>query len=299
MQEPSTPTLEPAPVLVRTPSVVEDPVRLFHGAAVERREWAALSPLERRRLVVRGRLSTLQTPAVVSHRSAAALWGLPEHGRPDWRLHVTDPTAAKTHTGPGVVRHVGALSDDDVVGLDGTAVTSLHRTVVDVIHVVPFVHAVVVLDHVLRGRSLARSDLEAAVVARAGQRGNRRGTEALAFADPASESPGESVSRVTMRDLRVTPPVLQHEFDTRSGLFRVDFWWPASGVVGEFDGRVKYDSAEALWGEKRREDAIRRRADVRGFARWGMHEAEDAARLGAVLLAAGLRLGRGWSERGR
>ncbi len=46
---------------------------------------------------------------------------------------------------------------------------------------------------------------------------------------------------------------------------RVDFAWPASGVIGEFDGRVKYgralapdqDPVEALWREKVREDLLR------------------------------------------
>ena len=46
---------------------------------------------------------------------------------------------------------------------------------------------------------------------------------------------------------------------------RVDFAWPALGVVGEFDGRIKYgrdlapeqDPTEVLWHEKLREDLLR------------------------------------------
>jgi len=45
----------------------------------------------------------------------------------------------------------------------------------------------------------------------------------------------------------------------------VDFAWPHLGVVGEFDGRVKYgrdlapdqDPTEVLWDEKVREDLLR------------------------------------------
>lgn len=289
--------LHPAPtVLTGLPSALVDPVRLFHGTAVERRDWDALGPLERRRLVVRARAATLQADGVVSHGSAAALWELPDHGQPDWRLHVVDTRIRKTHSGRGVIRHVGRLAEDEVVALDGTRVTSLLRTVVDLVHTVPFEHAVVVLDHVLRRGELDRDTVAQALAVRRGQRGSRTAASALAFADPASESPGESISRVTMRRLRVAPPVLQQEFTTAAGRFRVDFWWPDGGVIGEFDGRVKYDDRDVLWDEKRREDALRRLPDVRSFARWGMREAEDPVRLAEVLVAAGLPLSRGWAR---
>jgi predicted transcriptional regulator of viral defense system len=143
-------------VLTALPSTLTDPVRLFHGVAVERRDWAALGPLERRRLVVRARAARLQADGVVSHWSAAALWGLPELDRTDWRLHVVDPRATKTHAGRGVVRHVGSVGEDDVVLLDGLRTTSLLRTVIDVARTSTFDHAVVVLDHVLHIGGLDR-----------------------------------------------------------------------------------------------------------------------------------------------
>ncbi|WIE82989.1 hypothetical protein [Curtobacterium sp. MCPF17_021] len=59
-------------------------------------------------------------------------------------------------------------------------------------------------------------------------------------------------------------------------------------MIGEFDGRLKYEDPRALWDEKNREDALRRLPEVRGFARWTMREAADARALAAVLSAAGL-----------
>ena len=63
------------------------------------------------------------------------------------------------------------------------------------------------------------------------------------------------------------PEELQLEIVGPGGSFvgRVDFAWPCLGIVGEFDGRVKYgrglepgrDLADVLWREKLREDRLR------------------------------------------
>jgi hypothetical protein len=73
-------------------------VTVVRGVSVAEPDWAALSRLERRRLVVRAHLATLRIGAVVSHRSAATLWGFPDHDPDDGRLHVIDP--ARRHTTP-------------------------------------------------------------------------------------------------------------------------------------------------------------------------------------------------------
>ena len=65
-----------------------------------------------------------------------------------------------------------------------------------------------------------------------------------------------------------------------------DVAWEADRVVGEFDGRMKYgrllrpgqDPGEAVFEEKRREDAIRDEGwDV---VRWTWPDLKDAQRLG-------------------
>lgn len=62
---------------------------------------------------------------------------------------------------------------------------------------------------------------------------------------------------------------------------RVDFLWMDERLVGEADGMVKYDSREALFAEKRREDAIR--GEGYRVIRWG------ATDLRSPVLAARLR----------
>jgi hypothetical protein len=65
---------------------------------------------------------------------------------------------------------------------------------------------------------------------------------ALEFADGRSKSVGESVSRVRMADAGLPMPQLQlNVFDGLGGwLARPDFCWEELGVLGEFDGQIKY-----------------------------------------------------------
>jgi hypothetical protein len=99
---------------------------------------------------------------------------------------------------------------------------------------------------------------------------------AVRFADGRSESVGESRSRVLLHGLGLMPSTLQLEVCDSSGrlLGRTDFAWEDAGVVGEFDGRIKYgrllrpgqEPGDAVFDEKLREDAIRDQ-DL-GVVRW-------------------------------
>ncbi|HRO31724.1 hypothetical protein, partial [Citricoccus sp.] len=62
------------------------------------------------------------------------------------------------------------------------------------------------------------------------------------FATGETESPGESVSRVVIRDLGFALPDMQHRVHDENGalLGITDFWWEGAGTVGEFDGLAKY-----------------------------------------------------------
>ncbi|MEO5920648.1 MAG: hypothetical protein ABIQ01_05835 [Pseudolysinimonas sp.] len=98
-------------------------------------------------------------------------------------------------------------------------------------------------------------------------KGRRKLRRALAFADPRSGSPGESISRAVMHEYGFPAPELQTEFRDRRGLAGiVDFWWPEFQLIGEFDGRSKYTDdvllggrtpADVVIAEKAREDRLR------------------------------------------
>jgi hypothetical protein len=89
---------------------------------------------------------------------------------------------------------------------------------------------------------------------------------AMSFLDARSESAGESYSRVVLDRVGIRRPTLQYEVWHRGVLVgRADFGWEEFRTLGEFDGKEKYGrllkpgqtSADVVFAEKRREDALR------------------------------------------
>lgn len=238
-------------------------------------------PESRHALLVRATVPQLAPGWVVSHGSAAVLLGLPVWNLPLDRVHVSRDGTGGGRLTAGVHRHRTPLHTSEVVTVDGVPVNAPARTVVDLACASPFEQAVVVADAALAPRSRGRPPLTdrarlAAALARSGRNGRSGARRVLAFADGGARSPGESRSRVAMWLAGLPAPVLQFEVRSDGGrrLGFVDFGWPESGTVGEFDGRVKYGSLvpagqrpeDVLLAEKLREDAIR--ATGLGMIRW-------------------------------
>jgi hypothetical protein len=241
------------------------------------------------RLLISATVAGLRRPAVVSHQSAAVLHGLPLWDVPLDRVHVTRRPRAWNDVS-GVLRvHVARLRDDEVVEVDGLAVTGPLRTALDLARSLPHEAAVVTLDAALHSGLLAYADLRARLFDIAGTPGSRSAARAVAFADGRSESVGESRSRVVLHRWGLGPSALQLEIhrDDGVGLGRADFAWEERRVLGEFDGRIKYgrllppgqDPGDAVFAEKRREDAIR--DEGWGVVRWVWAELAEPHRLAA------------------
>lgn len=233
------------------------PVR--HGA------WSDATPkddLDRHRQLIAGTWPLLGENAVLSHASAAIL-----HGLPVWRPLAERVAMTRADGGHGErtrYLHVrrAPLAPVEVTEVDGYRITSLERTAVDLARMVSYERAVAVLDAALH----AKADLallDEIVRAAAGRAGSAVARRALAFADGRAESVGESISRVRMAEVGLPRPELQFNVYDRNGVWvaRTDFAWIEHGVVGEFDGAIKYSGppdavAAAVMKEKRREAAI-------------------------------------------
>ncbi|RMI14170.1 type IV toxin-antitoxin system AbiEi family antitoxin domain-containing protein [Cellulomonas triticagri] len=270
-------------------------VRVRYGAYADADGWAALDADGRYRALVVA-ASRRMRRAVFSHASAAALWRLPRLGAWPQFVEVLVGASSTVRSSRGVVRHRTARRPA-VVLQGGVHVTEAARTVVDLARRDRFAGALVAADHALRTGIATPDELRRESEAAGGEPGVRRARRVVTEARAEAESPGESLSRARMIELGVPPPVLQHELRDADGLVaRVDFWWEHLGLVGEFDGRLKYRTdgvpdrravEDRLWAEKQREDRIR--ALGLRVVRWTWADALDTPRLATRLATAGLR----------
>lgn len=277
-------------------------MRIHRGAYVSAEAWRSLDRHERyRRQVVAAALASRVNP-VLTHQSAAALWGIPIIG--DWPklVHVATTMSAGTRKENGFHRHAMELGDDDIVESEGVRFTSFVRTLVDLAKDTSFASAVAGLDWSLRSPSPAEpprariDELQAYVDEHPFARNRRKVHRALEFADARAETPGESLSRVVIHELGFPAPELQVPVSDARGLIGVsDFAWPELRLLGEFDGLIKYTRDLARIGEpieqilvreKTRED--RMRATGRGMARWLWLDALKVRPLYDTLIEAGL-----------
>lgn len=203
--------------------------------------------------------------AVVSHISAAVVHDLPVWSIPLARVHLTRNRRTGARTGTRVMMHAASIESDEVVRIGDLRVTTVARTIVDLARTVPFEQAVVVGDAAMRLRRTTRAELAEQLVRANGRPGCPAARRVIEFLDGRAESPGESRSRVVLRNAGLPAPELQSTIlDINGGyVARVDFLFPTLGVIGEFDGMVKYrnnshGSPESIViAEKRREDALR------------------------------------------
>ncbi|HYN68386.1 MAG TPA: hypothetical protein VES93_16005 [Ornithinibacter sp.] len=261
---------------------------------VTERAWGHLTPEHQHAALVHATgLCLDREDPVFALTSAAAVWGLPRIEKWPDGVRVLVATEARGRGSSLVRPHVGR--EADTVRLGALRVTSPARTVVDLARTGTLHTAVAAADHALRHELCTLDELRSEVDA-VPPRVRGRNTARLvgALADPSSMSPGESLSRVQMFLLNLPKPQLQRAIRDSEGLVGfVDFGW--DGVVGEFDGKVKYrvpegaspaEAAEIVWREKQREDRLRRQVRV---ARWTWAIAVDRVRLGALLAQHGIR----------
>jgi hypothetical protein len=195
----------------------------------------------------------------VSHYSALVLHGVPAWGADLEEVQLTRLTG-RSRLKAGTRHHEGKLTTAELTQVDALTVTSIERALIENASRASFESAVVSADAALR-----RPDVSAEVVRRLLETtecwpGSPTIRSAIAFADPLSESVGESRARVLMRNEGLPRPVLQAVFSDSAGFIgRVDFYFPEEMTVVEFDGMVKYaaGSTTTLIDEKLREDRLR------------------------------------------
>jgi hypothetical protein len=261
--------------MIRTQLASGRLVRVRRGVFLDASCWPA-DPAGQHLVLARAELA-VHPEAVLSHETAALAGGLPHPGFTPWHdavPSVTLPaeTGAKSRTGR-VRHHTSTFSAGQVTrDADGYAITSVALTAVHVAAGLDVPQALVVLDSAARMLCAGmvaqprRADYSNPRLAKAAREllseaaGDRRRAclgEAIELADPARESPAESLSAGYIHRAGLPMPLFQQPIRTPLGTVYPDCLWPDARLVGECDGAEKYEDRSAAVREKQREQALR------------------------------------------
>jgi len=168
---------------------------------------------------------------------------------------------------PDVHHHVGRLAESDVTEVGGLLVTRPARAVLEAGCWLPAEKGLVIADSALHLGLCTPGELARVFEVINHWRGSQRLHVVLRLANGRRESPGESRGAYLFWRYGLPRPIFQYEvYDEAGALVAVvDFAWPDHGVLGEFDGKVKYgrllrpgqEPGDVVFNEKRREDMLR------------------------------------------
>ncbi len=192
--------------------------------------------------------------AVLSHVSAAALWGI----RPSSSayVHVTVPTAAGRHRRRGIVVHRSlTLGSADVAEHSAIAVTSASRTLLDLAGVLAPGRLERAVEQSLALRLFDLRAVEAVIAA------NPRRPGAAALARIVAGIHHEpSLTRLElealMLDLCDAHAIERPEVNVLVDGLEVDFLWRAQGLVVETDGRKNHGTPTAFERDRARDERL-------------------------------------------
>lgn len=240
-------------------------VRVRRGVLIDAATMAASEAEGRRHDVdCLALLLSLDRPsALLSHASAARLWGLPTPRPVEPVFRLTDPV--QWRRGRDYLMACAPVSAGERWRTGPLPLTSAARTLVDCAREWPLEDAVIAMDAALLADRTTPEVLRRATAAVHHWRGAGPAARATALADGRAESPLETRGRLRVVGAGLPTPDLQVEVRAEGRLVGVvDAWFDAAAVAVEFDGRVKYADPwwgrapeRVLWEEKRREDELR------------------------------------------
>jgi very-short-patch-repair endonuclease len=225
--------------------------------------------------------------AVVSHRSAAALWQLVRQASPSTPVDVSIPVDSR-RVRPGIrVRRVPTLTSDEVTELDGIPITTPARTLYDLGNSVGARELERALAEAFAQRLVRPTHLQRLLSRFEGRRGSRALRTLLEDGEPVlTRSEAEERFLALIRKAQLDSPAVNAEI---AG-YEVDFLWRAERLVVEIDGFAFHSSPGAFEGDRRR-DAVLAAAGLRVMRVTWRHLLDEPeavlARLAKVLALAG------------
>ncbi len=255
-------SLRPALPMTRAQAIEQglSPWQLRNGELVHVARDTYLPPGMDEDLLTRARgvLLTMPAQSLISHDSAARIWGieLPRSAESPL-VHVVTPRALRTkHRADRFVHEAVRLGPHDGDIVEGLAITSPARTWWDLATVLGSADLLAVTDQLLRTWA-PRVLLERMLAEHRGERGAVRARLALRYGDPRSESRMEAVLRWVIIEGGLPAPELQFVVKDANGTFvaRVDLAYPELRIAIEFDGAI-HREAEVFASDLRRQNRL-------------------------------------------
>lgn len=241
-------------------------VRIRQGGYTFTDVWQAADPVGRHRLRAHAVLRSHTVPLALSHTSAAAEHDLRLFEPNLDKVHVTCLDRVIARTTPDVVYHRGRCRDDELIAVGEHVAVTPVRAALEAASLTHTAAGLVVLDSVVDLGLGTLDDLHKGFAEMIGIPRTRKLQITVRLVRKGAGSAGESLSRYVMWTQHLPEPVLQFEVRDRGVLIGTcDFAWPDHGVLGEFDGMVKYGrllragetAGDAVTREKTREDRLR------------------------------------------
>lgn len=211
--------------------------------------------------------------AVLSHGSAAALWGIRD-GR-GTQIHITSPSKSRSR---GLIRrHFSLLPGDAMTEHDGIPVTTVPRTIFDLAATEPPHVAEAALRQSEYLRLHDRLSLPHLLERYPGRAGSRAVKECLARRRETSGRSRSWLEEVFLpfldRHRLPRPQRLNAGIEAGGRRFEVDCFWPALNAIVELDGFAAHGTRTAFRDDRFRDRKLRRAGY--GFIRLAPEQVED------------------------
>lgn len=271
-------------------------VRFRHGYYTFEDLWGDLDATAQHVIRARAVHHALGASVVLSHVSAAVLHGIAVWGADLSRVHVTRLDGGAGRVEGDVIHHVGTPGADVIETVRGLRTFAADRSVVEAATAATSEQALVLFDSFLHLGLGEHHDLRRRFESMCWWPRTRHLHLPIRMADGRADGPGESRGRWLFRASGLPAPILQYEVLRADGsVAGVSDWaWRDHGLLGEFDGRVKYgrllrpgeSAGDAVFREKCREDELR---EITGWPMFRLtwsdydHPVATADRVGRLL----------------
>jgi very-short-patch-repair endonuclease len=195
--------------------------------------------------------------AVLSHRSAAALWGIRENRRRS--IDVTAPNR-RGRIPNGIDAHRdGSLADADRTALHRIPCTTVSRTLLDLAGVVPIGELRKAISEAEVLRLLDHQAVRQLIRRSRGRRGVARLRMLLDDIHPQTKRTRSELERLFLRmcaRARLPEPEVNAKLDVGGRVLEPDFLWRDAGLIVEADSRRYHDTGSAFQLDRKREQRL-------------------------------------------